>query len=54
MNGVKELDLVNRVPEEPQSEIHDIVWFGHCHTMQNHAKENAKRQSDCLRRPINS
>ena len=47
-NRFKELDLIDRVPEELWTEVRDIVQDG----IQNRPKKiNAKRQNDCLRRP---
>ena len=47
-NRFKELDLIDRVPEELWTEVRDIVQDG---TQNRPKKINAKRQNDCLRRP---
>ena len=45
----KELDLIDRVPDELWTEVHDIVQGG---SDQDHPQgEHAKRQNDCLRKP---
>ena len=44
----KELDLIDRVPDELWTEVHDIVQGG---SDQDHPQgEHAKRQNGCLRR----
>ena len=43
-NGLKGLDLIDRVPEELWMEVRDIV-------QPSPRKRNAKRQNGCLRRP---
>ena len=43
------LDLVNRVPEELWTEVHDIVQ--EAVIKPSPRKRNAKRQNGCLRRP---
>ena len=48
-NRFKELDLVDRVPEELSTEVHDIVQEIGIKTIPR--KRNAKRQNGCLRRP---
>ena len=48
-NGWKALDLIDRVPEELQTEVHDIVQEAVIKTISR--KRNAKRQNGCLRRP---
>ena len=49
-NRFKELDLIDRVPEELWMEIHYIVQDAVIKTMPR--KRNAKKQNGCLRRPI--
>ena len=48
-NRFKGLDLVDRVPEELQMEVHNIVkrWW----PKSSQRKRDARRQSGCLRRP---
>ena len=48
-NRFKELDLIDRVPEELWTEIHDIVQEAGIKTIPK--ERNAKRQNGCLRRP---
>ena len=48
-NGVKGLDLIDRMPEELWMEVHDIVQGAGIKTIPK--KKNAKRQDGCLRRP---
>ena len=51
MNRFKGLDLVDTVPEELWTEVHDIVQKTRNKTTPR--KRNAKRQNGCLRRPYN-
>ena len=44
----KGLDLIDRLPEELWSEVHDIVQEAGIKTI---SKKNAKRQNGCLKRP---
>ena len=48
-NRFKELDLIDRVPEELWTEVHDIVQEAGIKTISK--RKNAKRQNGCLRRP---
>ena len=48
-NRFKRLDLIDRVPEELLTEVHDIVQEAETKTIPR--KRNAKRQNACLRRP---
>ena len=48
-NKFKELDLIDRVPEELWTEVHDIVQKAVIKIIPK--KRNTKRQNDCLRRP---
>ena len=48
MNRFKGLDLVDRVPEELWTEVHNIIQEAMIKTIPR--KENARRQSACLRR----
>ena len=48
-NRFKELDLVDRVPEELWMEVYDIVQETGIKTVPK--KRNAKKQNGCLRRP---
>ena len=48
-NRFKELDLIDRVPEELWTEVCDIVQEAVIKTIPQ--KRNAKRQNGCLRRP---
>ena len=47
-NRFKGLDLIDRVPEELWTEVHDLV---HETVIKTIPKKNAKRQNGCLRRP---
>ena len=47
-NRFKELDLVDRVPEELSTEVHDTVQEAGIKTIPN--KRNAKRKNNYLRR----
>ena len=46
-NRMKGLDLIDRVPEELWTEVHDR----RCNQDHPHKRRNAKRQNGCLRRP---
>ena len=48
-NRFRGLDLVDRVPEELQMEVRDIVQEAVIKTIPK--KKNAKKQNGCLRRP---
>ena len=48
-NRFKGVDLIERVPEELWTEVHDIVQEAVIKTIPR--KRNAKRQNDSLRRP---
>ena len=48
-NRFKGLDLIDRVPEELWTEVHDIVQEAVIKTIPR--KRNAKRHNGCLRRP---
>ena len=48
-NRFKGLDLIDRVPEELWTEVHDTVQEAVIKTTPR--KRNAKRQNGCLRRP---
>ena len=48
-NRFKGLDLIDKVPEEPWTEVCDIVQEAVIKTIPK--KSNAKRQNGCLRRP---
>ena len=48
-NRFKELDLVNRVPEELWTEVHDIVQEAVNKTIPKRG-EKERRQSNCLRK----
>ena len=48
-NRFKELDLIDRVPEELWTEIHDIVQETGIKTILK--KKKCKKQNGCLRRP---
>ena len=48
-NRFKALDLIDRVPDELWTEVHDIVQETGIKTIQR--KRNAKNQKGCLRRP---
>ena len=49
MNRFKELDLVDRMPEELWMEVYDIVREAVIRTIPK--KKKCKRQNDCLGRP---
>ena len=49
MNRLKGLDLVDRVPEELWTEVHDIVEETGIKTIAK--KRNAKMQNGCLIKP---
>ena len=51
-NRFKGLDLIGRVPEEPWTEVRDIVQEAVIKTIPR--KRNAKRQNGCLRSLTNS
>ena len=48
-NRLKGLDLIDRVPDEPRTEVHDIVQETGNKIIPR--KRNAKKQNGCLRRP---
>ena len=48
-NTFKRLDLIDRVPEEPWMEVHDIVQEAMIKTIPK--KKKGQRQNGCLRRP---
>ena len=48
-NRFKGLDLIDRVPEDLWTEVHDTVQEAGIKTIPK--KKNAKRQNGCLRRP---
>ena len=48
-NRFKGLDLIDRVPDELCTEVHDIAQEAVIKSIPR--KTNAKRQNDCLRRP---
>ena len=48
-NRFKGLDLIGRVPEEPWTEVRDIVQEAVIKTIPRN--RNAKKQNGCLRRP---
>ena len=48
-NGFKGLDMIDRVPEELWTEVHDIVQETGIKIIPG--KRNEKRQNGCLRRP---
>ena len=48
-NSFKGLDLIDRVPDELWTEVHDIVQEIGIKTIPR--KRNAKKQNGCLRRP---
>ena len=48
-NRFKGLDLIDRVPDELQTEVRDIVQETEIKTIPK--KRNAKQQNGCLRRP---
>ena len=49
-NRFKGLDLIDRVPKEPWTEVLDIVQETVIKTIHK-KKRNAKKQNGCLRRP---
>ena len=49
MNRFKGLDLIDRVPEEQWTEVHDTVQ--EIGLRPSPRKRNAKRQNGCLRMP---
>ena len=49
-NRFKGLDLIDRVPEELWTGVHDIVWEVVIKAIPKE-KKNAKRKNGCLRRP---
>ena len=49
-NRFKGLDLIDRVPEELWTEVHDIVQEAVIKKIPK-GKKNAERQKGCLRRP---
>ena len=48
-NRFKGLDLIDRMPDELWTEVHDIVQEAVIKTFPR--KKNEERQNDCLRRP---
>ena len=48
-NRFKGLDLIDRVPDELRTEVHDIVQETGIKTIP--MEKNAKKQNGCLRRP---
>ena len=48
-NRFKGLDLIDRVPDEPWTEVHDI--YKRQGSRASPRKRNAKKQNCCLRRP---
>ena len=48
-NRFKELDLIDKVPDELWTEVHDIVQETGIKTILK--KRNAKKQNACVRRP---
>ena len=48
-NRFKGLDLIDRVPDELWTEVHDIVQEAVIKTIPK--KKNGKKQNGCLRRP---
>ena len=48
-NRFKGLDLIDRMPDELWTEVHDIIQEAGIKTILR--KRNAKRQNGCLRRP---
>ena len=48
-NRFKGLDLIDRVPDELWTEVHDIVQETGSKTSPR--KRNAKKQNGCLRKP---
>ena len=51
-NRVKGLDLIDRVPDELWTEVHDSI--GDKESRPSSRKRNAKKQNGCLRRFTNS
>ena len=51
MNRFRGLGLVDRMPEELWTEVHNIIQEAVTKTVPK--KKNAGRQSGCLRRPYN-
>ena len=49
INRFKELDLIDRVPDELRTEVHDIVQRTGIKTIPMEKK--CKKQNGCLRRP---
>ena len=49
-NRFKGLDLVDRVPKDPWTEVHNIVQEAVTKIFPKE-KKNARRQSGCLRKP---
>ena len=49
-NRLKGLDLIDRVPEELWTEVHDIIQDVVIKTIPK-GEKNAKKQNGCLRRP---
>ena len=49
-NRFKDLDLIDRVPEELWTEAHDIAQETEIKTIPK--KKKCKRQNGCLRRPF--
>ena len=49
-NRFKGLDLIDRVPDELWTEVHDIVQERQ-ESRHSPRKRNAKKQNGCLRRP---
>ena len=49
INRFKGLDLLDRVPKELWTEVHDTIQGAVIKTIPK--KKNAKRQNGCLRRP---
>ena len=48
-NRFKELDLIDRVPEELLTDVHDVVQEAVIKTIPK--KKKCKKQNGCLRRP---
>ena len=48
-NRVKGLDMIDRVPDELWTEVHDSI--GDKESRPSSRKRNAKKQNGCLRRP---
>ena len=49
-NRFKGLDLIDKVPEELWTEVHDIIQETEIKTVPK-GKKNAKHQNGCLKRP---